>query len=56
VVSLKFTPTDSLTNQTFVFDHRDLLDSDGIPNDANPNYDANWQYADRLRRDDGRLV
>jgi RHS repeat-associated protein len=40
-VSLNFSPYDSLTNQTFVFDHRDLIDSDALPNNANPNYDPN---------------
>lgn len=37
----EFTPYDSLTNQSFAFDHRDLIDSDNVPNNANPNYDAN---------------
>jgi RHS repeat-associated protein len=39
--SLAFTPVDAITNQAIVFDHRDLIDSDSIPNNANPNYDAN---------------
>ena len=40
-VGFTFTPSDSITNQSFVFDHRDLIDSDSIPNNANTNYDAN---------------
>ena len=36
-----FTPVDAIANQSFVFDHRDLIDNDSIPNNANPNYDAN---------------
>ncbi len=40
-VSFGFTPYDNLTNQAFVFDHRDQIDSDGWANNANPNYDLN---------------
>jgi len=36
-----FTPQWPLANQTFAFDHRDQIDSDGVPNNANTNYDAN---------------
>ncbi|HWD21489.1 MAG TPA: RHS repeat-associated core domain-containing protein [Verrucomicrobiae bacterium] len=40
-VGLAITPVDALTNQTFAYDRRDLLDNDAAPNNANPNYDAN---------------
>lgn len=40
-VGFGFTPEDSITNQSFTFDHRDLIDSDSVPNNFNTNYDAN---------------
>lgn len=34
-------PIDSITNQTFAFDRRDQIDTDGVVNNANTNYDKN---------------
>ena len=41
VVSLGFTPVDSLTNQTLAFDHRDRIFTGSEINGANTNYDPN---------------
>jgi len=40
-LAFTFAPVDTITNQSFVFDHRDLIDSDSVPNNANTNYDGN---------------
>ncbi len=39
-VGLAFTPAEALTNQSFRYDRRDLIDSDTVANNANTNYDA----------------
>ena len=41
MTGFNFQPADSNINQSFGFDHRDLIDSDSVPNNANSNYDAN---------------
>jgi RHS repeat-associated protein len=39
-VGLAITPVEALTNQSFRYDRRDLIDSDTVANNANTNYDA----------------